>query len=303
MSVSTYKIVALPQKKTRNLRRVLEVIASPFLKYTQDLMEAVEKRPAKFQTAFFKEHTNLTTNENQYAPVVENLERAPKQSVYVGTSALQNLTFIAQTQPDIALIVDLNPFISARMTLVFEAIRHSETPEAFISFLDNHIILLANIIQHNSETYPLFKDQEPASFIKDFNSTFILDLGNKYRTLSEEIGKLTDNPNELWLKSQEQYDRIRTMVCEGRIKVVWGNFTDVKRFKEFQETCHTLGLSIHTLYVSNIGDYLKDEMADRFKSITESLDPAITLFSKMCDADFGEHGKLQVIQHRKTVDG
>lgn len=192
-------------------------------------------------------------NEEKQDVVIEELGCYDKKekSIHIGFSSWFNFDILATRDPSIAVIGDISP--------------------KMIDYLD----LIKTVILRSANR---------ASFLK--NLTEELNYQSAYFGLPKE-GAVFFFENELdrkesWLFSDEKFDVIKHMYEDDKIMHVKWNICDVQMFLKVQRLITENGLSVDTVYVSNIYEWLKS--ADEQSSFKRNLKMILEVDSLLIDA-------------------
>ncbi len=286
-----YKQLAL--QKAISFSSCLTTLASLFPVFT---FEPTDPLTDKRYTSF----TRLSTNETRHHDMLNALRPLQMPSLFLGTSCLQNFSMIAVLQPSMALIVDYNPFMVAKLQVVLTCIRESATPENFIALLRKNVALLVLLNQKDDRVYEHVMNIKPDT--TDYISRKNGYVGLFKDMVLKEIQQL--GTTELWLKHPEHYENIRAMVLAGRIQISCGDYTDVARFTQLKTELSLQGISNIAVYISNIEDHVRD-IPDRltaFHTVQSLLDPDIVLYSECFKSSNSQkNSQLQIRQKQHML--
>jgi hypothetical protein len=171
----------------------------------------------------------MTTNETGLEKVRAFLSAAPqvKQSCHIGCAGWHNFDITALRRSDYCLIFDFNPenkkFIDSTLT----ALKSSPTRQDFIETM--------------------------SSSLRKKNIHFCQKPGKNSE--SEMRGEL--NREGSWLATEESYQFIRNLAIQDRIPVISEDVRNTKKFKEISSLLKESGVSIDTVYLSNICIFMR----------------------------------------------
>ncbi len=243
------------------------------------------------------DYTFLSTNEKGYREALSSVTSVKSPSILFATSVLQGLTFATVFKPDMTLIIDHNPFVIAKLQIIFDGILVSDTKEKFLAFLrEKSKILRALQSQEDDDIFHrvLRRDYETLQTMLQGKQVF----GWTHARDVVELKDLGTKDNEIWLQSDESYAFVRAQVEKGLIQAVCGSYTDADTFQKADQMLTENGIHHRILYESNIKDHLRsdEKVLDVFQKIIDThIRPEVRLYTQMSNKVSKEqHGKLEV---------
>ena len=194
---------------------------------------------------------------------------------YVGVGTDQNFTFIAWARSEYAFLMDFDPVVVGINRIHLHFIDISPDYKTFRNLWirkDKRASL--KIIRDHFQ-----KDPDYATIIKAY---YIATGTHAWSPVPERLRTLERLTRRHKLKTfvdqPADYDYIRTLVKQGRIRAVPGNLNGTKTFMSINDAVRSLGVPIRVLYTSNAEDY--------FRSYTKEFRQNI------CDMPVDEKGLL-----------
>lgn len=198
---------------------------------------------------------NITTNEAGHREAIQGLaaSKAPTNSCHIGVSGWFNLDVIAARQSSRGIIFDSNPDVSLFFDHTFQCIMDSTDRQTFIkrmkdrvSLYDETDIVQADFMKHAFVIAPniLFPDENEPSL---------------------EINRHAQTPGS-WLEKDSSYNFIRNLVGRNKIVVLTQDMMHQEAFTIIRRLLDDNGISIDTLYLSNVHDYVSSKEQDFLKT-------------------------------------
>lgn len=216
----------------------------------------------------------LLCNEQEQKEILTkilNLKKASPQTsrprVHIGFSVWFNLDIIANTQPDCAVILDIDPNVIATYQKIEEAFKDSSvnTPAKFVGKLME--LLKKEGLLYFPEDY-FFTQTTFSNFVNELRPEFADRVIKKTVSTDSEKG---------FLFSQSKFEALQKMIRKGAISFGYGNLSNADVLNSIGSWVKAMNLQIETLYLSNILEWLltkssnKENVVNIVKSIIGSL--------------------------------
>lgn len=203
----------------------------------------------------------LTTNERSATKVFKNLVgHEGSNRVHIGCSGWQNFDLISNLKSNYAIIVDI-----AKSTRMIYQVTEQEIKTA-----DNRQDFLEKVAT-------VFQKMPIA-----------ISVGSKHfyrEDIAKELILELNKPNS-WLASDEKFEFIKKMFAEKRIVFLGVDFKETPIFSKINQVIRDNGLSLDTLYLSNVIDWL--EQSDR-RSFFDSINAVVNEDTQVIySPDFGD---------------
>ncbi|MDI7181330.1 LIC_10091 family lipoprotein [Leptospira santarosai] len=180
-----------------------------------------------------------------FKPYIENLEGG-----YLGAGTDQNFTFIAWAKSKYVWLMDFDYTICLinRIHLLF--FKLASDPESYRELWSrknkkSSFELIKKEWENDSE-WPLIQE---AWEIAHRGKSDVPQRWNELDRTSERFGLKT------FIHSKKEYDYVRNMVLQGRIRILKGDINAEKSMKSVGERVARLKIPIRVVYLSNIEDY------------------------------------------------
>jgi hypothetical protein len=170
-------------------------------------------------------------NEALQAETLLTIPRAERNdnSVHIGFAANFNYDLIAVRNPTYAIVSDISPLMLKYFEQLSLCVQKSSTRDEFVKNMQT-------TIQDNADFY------------------YSLGKGSNISMLCNLTTELTRVGS--WLSTDKGFARVKQMHEEGRILYLKLDITDKRGFKSIQDWIKREGLSVDTIYVSNIPEWL-----------------------------------------------
>jgi len=173
---------------------------------------------------------------------------------YVGVGTDQNFTFIAWARSEYAYLMDFDPVVVAinRIHLHFIDISPDYTSFRNLWIRKDKRASLKIIRDHFQ------KDPDYTTILKAY---YIATGTRSWSPVPERLRTLErltrTYPLKTFVNQPADYEYIRTLVKQGRIRAVPGNLNGIKTFTGINNAARDLGVPIRILYTSNAEDYFR----------------------------------------------
>lgn len=237
----------------------------------------------------FFQSDNLTSNELGFQRVIPDLlKRTPSHGVYLGVGPEQNFTYIAATDPALAVIVDVrrgNLILQLMYKAIFEL---SETRVDFMEMLFSKprpdgltaSTTARDLFTHfaaSTQSEPLYqknllairthltathrfplsaRDLEGLEQI--FHTFYSSGYAVRFQPTYADLMMQTDGTgtNRTFLSSEDRYAVVRSLQTKNLIVPVVGDFAGPKALRAVGAYLKTHGATVSTFYLSNVEQYL-----------------------------------------------
>jgi len=166
---------------------------------------------------------------------------------YLGVGTDQAYVFVGWQHPELAWLMDYDPWVRRIHAIYFAFFAQAETPREFLSLWrkDATERAFAAIEARGGEDVPRLKR-----------------LYRSYRTkILMRLTKVRDEMREAkvptFLNSKRTYRWVRAFVLSGRARAMTGNLLGARAMKGIGEAARRLGVPIRAVYVSNAEQYWK----------------------------------------------
>lgn len=237
----------------------------------------------------FFQSDNLTSNELGFQRVIPDLlTRIPRAGVYLGVGPEQNFTYIAATDPAMAVIVDIrrdNLVLQLMYKAIFELsdtrVDFVETlfskprPEGITAAATARDLFtrfapstqsdalyqknIAAIRTHLVTThhFPLTRD-DLDSLERIFHAFYSSGFAVRYQPTYADLMVQTDGTgtNRSFLSSEENYRIVKMLEAKNLIVPVVGDFAGPKALRGVGAYLRAHGRTVSTFYLSNVEQYL-----------------------------------------------
>lgn len=183
----------------------------------------------------------LLSNEFGIEDTLQKLRDEPRASsgVHIGVAGFLNLDIMAVRRPDSAVLTDIND----HMVETFQILRT--------------VLMGPELLDQDLTT-----EQKRKKFVELFIEVLRKRYMNNYfvETISNQEGyentlrTLPSNPNS-WLGTDEGFEHVQKMFLDGNVAIFRMDWTDVVQVKKLSEALAERGLSVDTLYVSNVKEF------------------------------------------------
>lgn len=225
----------------------------------------------------FSEVPYVRCNEGNQLVTLEALKVLPKveNGCHIGFSCWYNLDVIALREPQLAIICDINKQMFGIYSLIEKNVIESNTPKEFL-------------------------ERFQAGLPENVRAVFDIrgGIGGIDNLLTDQNG---------WLGSQKNYDAVRKMHLEGRVKYLPLNIAETGgAFEQINRWLGDNDLVCDTLYASNIREWLKERSTQAEAAMVRNLEKIIaptTLVVDACrESKIGGDTPLQRISEGKVED-
>ncbi len=185
---------------------------------------------------------------------VENLGGA-----YVGIGSDQNYSTIAAARSEWAWVMDYDPRVVKNHARVFALIKAAETAEDFVEFF-------------SPAGRPAALEVIDAAFTEDKErqrqrAGFMATADKLYPYYQEKRKAKPKSGNYGWLAHDENYAHIRTLLDQGRMRVVGGDLLrEGGALAKIGETARELGVPVRVYYTSNAPSSWGGEVTDAYRA-------------------------------------
>jgi hypothetical protein len=194
---------------------------------------------------------------------------------YVGVGTDQNFTFIAWARSEYAYLMDFDPVVVGINRIHLHFIDISPDYKTFRNlWIPKDKRTSLKIIRDRFQKDPDYTTILKAYYIATGTRTWS-PVPERLRTLERLTRRHT---LKTFVDQPADYDYIRTLVKQGRIRAVPGNLNGTKTLMSINDAVRSLGVPIRVLYTSNAEDY--------FRSYTKEFRQNI------CDIPVDEKGIL-----------
>lgn len=166
---------------------------------------------------------------------------------YMGVGADQGYLLIGWAKPELAWLVDYDEAVIATHRLHRAFFLHAKTPEEFINLWKN-----GAWDEANKAINAQWKGRERQEALSIYRSKWRSRIYVRLRRLSKT---LTAAKVPSYLTDQAQYDYVRNLIKNGRVRVMVANLLDKRGVKGVGEAAKQLNVPIRTLYLSNAEEY------------------------------------------------
>jgi hypothetical protein len=188
----------------------------------------------------------LDSNEIRKEELFDFLNR---KKIHIGCASLFNFDIVCSRKSDYCLIFDYNNNNNTYfLNIVINYVINSNTRELFVDKLQQFINIDYNQLSNQSSNR-LFAWLD----IKDING---------YANF-----KIKLNDKNSWLSSDDNYNFIRNMCIDNKIISITNDITDSTSFKEIKKIITNCDISVDTLYLSNISDFMRSNVISVTKFI------------------------------------
>lgn len=217
------------------------------------------------------------TNETGLSLTKESLVKNGKENSFggeichIGTAGWYNFDIMCITKPNRCIIFDYN---SNQITFLKQTIRHIKDGRTRYQFVES----MKEYLDANNN----IKNNEHMRIIKDYGynvNSKIYDCLHKscllfWPNISDDPSysnnnnihceimdqiKCELNRKDSWLSTDSNYSYVRDLVIADKIAILCENFTNIVTFKYIVNLLSENSISIITLYLSNISDYISAE--------------------------------------------
>ncbi len=177
-----------------------------------------------------------------FLPVLEG-----KGGGYLGVGSDQNLLFIGWQRPELAWLTDYDDEVVMvnRLHLLF--LRESPTAADFLALWDKGGKARARELIDGAMS------GADRRFAHEIYKIGVWSIRHRLRQL---LADLPRRGYRCYLNDPAQYDYVRAMVLEGRIRVMNGNLYGDKALVGVGEAARKLGVPIRAVYMSNAEEYI-----------------------------------------------
>ncbi|MGB1700879.1 MAG: hypothetical protein ACPHRO_13055, partial [Nannocystaceae bacterium] len=179
---------------------------------------------------------------------------------YIGVGTDQGWLFMGWQRPSLAWLADYDAWVVAMQWSYLAFFETSATPQEFIEKWSK---------ESKKSSRALLKER----FASHPDSALILRVFDHARHLVayrlRRIVRMGKNRRPTFLTDDAQYQFLRTMVKEGRVRPLIGNLLADKGYREISAAATKLGVPIRHLYISNAEDYWR--YPDTFRMNMRSL--------------------------------
>jgi hypothetical protein len=223
------------------------------------------------------------------------LERPlPSNSCHVGFSGLHNFDIMAIRKSNYGLICDFNPHNKVLIEEALRLLRSTLDRQDFV----NQMVLFIN--ERNEEARTLHENglsQNAMKFYRNLDSFVCTEIDQIKNALIQEGS---------WLASDEAFQHIKMLAMEDKISAITLDIRKSEIFKKISELLHKKSISIDTLYLSNICNYMKGEDKSKYAlSIHALLQPDSIVINcprqKYPEGKYKEYHSLEL--HQKVYLG
>ncbi len=191
----------------------------------------------------------LSTNETDLQVTRDFLTATPtpNQGCHIGCAGWHNFDIMATRMSAYGLILDFNPQNKRLIEATLSVITHSSTREEFATKMGAY--LDRGLIKFCHKSPPL----------------------NQSLTAKEEM-MIEFNREGSWLSKEETYQYIRSLALNDKIAAITEDIRNTRRFVDIPELLNQFGITIDTIYLSNICIFMKDgEDKQAFASTLQTL--------------------------------
>lgn len=165
---------------------------------------------------------------------------------YMGVGTDQGYVFVGWMDADFAWFVDYDPVVKSVHDVYFAFFEAAKTPDEFMRLWSP---------EGKADALLILETQYQDSRYKRARGVFTKWRGWIARRL---VAQRKDHESAgvasvLW--DQAQYDRVRTMVLERRIRPMTGNLLDDKALPALAKSATDAGIPVRVLYLSNAEEY------------------------------------------------
>ncbi len=187
------------------------------------------------------------SNEDRYdlfKPHIKNL-----QGGYLGVGSIQNYTFAAWAKSEWVWLVDFTSTVVFSHYVHFSLIKRSKTPRQFKQLWQKKYkgdVLY--YIQEDYKDHPKYKN-----IIRSYYKAAPY-LRKRFRTLNFLTKKMKYS---IWLNNQRQYNHIRNLVRNKRIRALYGDLNGAITVQGIHQAAKEMDVSIKVVYFSNAEEYFR----------------------------------------------
>lgn len=178
---------------------------------------------------------------------------------YVGIGSDQNYSTIAAARSEWVWVMDYDPRVVKNHHRVFALIKAAQTPEAFVKFFSPGSRSAALAVLDAAFTDDKERRRQRAGFMA---------TADKLYPYYQEKRKATAKSGDYgWLAHDENYAYIRTLLEQGRMRVVAGDLLrDDGAMAKIGETARALGVPVRIYYTSNAPSSWGGEVTDAYRA-------------------------------------
>lgn len=166
---------------------------------------------------------------------------------YMGVGADQGYLLIGWTKPELAWLIDYDEAVIATHRLHRAFFLHAKTPEEFVNLWKNGAWKEANAAINAQ-----WKGRAQKEALSIYRSKWRSRIYVRLRRLTKTL-KAAGVPS--YLTDQAQYDYVRGLIKNGRVRVMAANLLDKRGLKGIGAAAKELNVPIRTLYLSNAEEY------------------------------------------------
>lgn len=170
--------------------------------------------------------------------------------VYIGVASDQNYTLMAVARSELGYLIDLDRQVVNLHRVYMALIARSPDPDSFLARFEAKAIKSTKELLEPALADMTQRDRADALAFVETNREALYDyLKNVRDTKRGEVGVT-------WLADVGQYEYIRGMVANGRLRPLNGNLLGKTAMRTISDGVTALGLKVGILYVSNAEEYL-----------------------------------------------
>ena len=263
---------ALEQRSSETAISILQTLNNSLASLTSDQPKTLQPRertsPIKELEIFDNpeipidplSYIYLFTNEFNLDSSAQFLTETPKvpNGCHVGFSGMHNFDIMALRKSTYGLICDCNKNSTLVLQDIVKILRASPNRKQFIENLYSVLAVAIKKETLHSTLSQVIKKE---------------DLVFKEIPFHKDLLVQSMNPHS-WLFSDESFHHIRTLALEEKICIITQDARNSKAFEEISQKLREKKISLDTLYLSNIGNYILDnEQTDRplFQATVKAL--------------------------------
>ncbi|MFJ1266969.1 hypothetical protein ACD661_00200 [Legionella lytica] len=200
----------------------------------------------------------INTNEHGFIHVFAQMSSLPliPQSIHIGFSGWHNFDIMAQRESSRGIICDINPENALFMHYTLKYLIRCSNKDEFIEKMTHFV---KKNKYDGSRTN--FEKKAYHGFITPKSIKFSLNVSDEYPDhfeVLEEIA-LEQQRETSWLFTTERYNYIRNLALGDKIVVLTQSICAHESFLRIRRLLTENALQIDTVYVSNIGEWMRTE--------------------------------------------
>jgi hypothetical protein len=165
---------------------------------------------------------------------------------YLGVGTEQAYLFIGWQRPELAWLVDYDPYVVWTHDVYFAFLAHAATPDEFMALWEQRAAALG-FLEQAYEGVRLKRARKIYTMYRGWIAKRLRALRDSHRGSGQ--------PSFLW--EQGDYDAVRRAVAEGRVRPMLANLLERGAVLEIGQAARELGVPIRVLYLSNAEEYWK----------------------------------------------